>query len=341
MKKALFFVLYAGFPLLAFCSLSNPDSAAFYLKIAIQQKGIKKVFEADKNFRKAIEFNPGDNNLRIEYANFLIEQRKYFVAFEQFSKILQADSHHQQALQKITTTSFLLNKWTDVISYGTKLLNDNPSEKVKYMLGKAYYEEEDYGLSQKYLKSALTDSASDLEAIILLGKVYIELSNYKEALNLYNAALNKDVNNNKLIYEVGLLYYTINQEREAVKYFELAAEKGYKIDLDYKENLGMAYLAFDLNKGVEILNMVLEKKPNDSEIMLQIAQAHYKAKNFQTAADTFYKVYQNDPTNNRALYMTGIAYQRKGDKALGASLCDKAIKLDPTLAELKTLRYSF
>ncbi len=87
--------------------------------------------------------------------------------------------------------------------------------------------------------------------------------------------------------------------------------------------------------------MVMEKKPNDSEIMLQIAQAHYKAKNYKTAADTYYKVYQTDPTNNRALYMTGIAYQKKGDKVLGNSLCDQAIKLDPKLAELKTLKYSF
>lgn len=209
------------------------------------------------------------------------------------------------------------------------------------MLGKAYYEEEDYGLSQKFLKEAIKDSTADTEAAILLGKVYIELSNYQEALKLFNTALNEDVNNNKLIYEVRLLYYTLNQEKEAVRYFELAAEKGYKIDLNFKENLGMAYLAYDINKGVEILNMVLEKKPNDSEIMLQIAQAHYKAKNFQTAADTYYKIYQNDPTNNRALYMTGIAYQKKGDKLYGTSLCEKAIKLDPALGELKRLKYAF
>ena len=341
LKKVFTTILIAGFPLLAICSETNPDSANYYFKIAIEQKGLKKIFEADKNFKKALTFNPADNILRLEYGNFLVEQRKYHVAFDQFSRILASDERNYDALQKITTTAFLLNKWTDVINYGTRQLSVSAPQHLKYMLGKAYYEEEDYGLSQKFLKEVVNGSQPDIEAVILLGKVYIELSNYNEALKLFNKALDEDVNNNKLIYHVGLLYYTINKEKEAVKYFELAVEKGYKVDLDFKENLGMAYLAFNIEKGVEILKMVLEKKPNDSEIMLQIAQAHYKAKNFQTAADTFYNIYQSDPSNSRALYMTGMAYQKKGDKTYGTSLCEKAIQMDPALGDLKTLKYSF
>ncbi|MCW3111858.1 MAG: tetratricopeptide repeat protein [Segetibacter sp.] len=340
-QKGLALLLIVSFPVLAMCSVTNPDSAAFYLRIAVQQKGIKKLFEADKNFKKAIDFNPGDNYARIEYGNFLIDQRKYFVAYDQFSKVLLTDKNNAEALQKILFTSFLLNKWTDVIKYGTQVTNTNSIPRLKYMIGKAYFEEEDYGLSQRFLKEAITDPQFDADAVILLGKVYIELSNYSEALTLFNKALDRDINNNKLIYQVGLLYYTINKEKDAVKYFQLAEEKGYKVDLDFKENLGMAYLGFDIDKGVEILNMVLEKKPNDAEIVLQIAQAHYKAKNFQRAADTFYKIYQQDPTNSRALYMTGMAYQKKGDKVFGTSLCEKAIKMDPTLGELKMLKYSF
>lgn len=341
MQKGLVLLIVVSFPIFAIGSITNPDSAAFYLRIAVQQKEMKKVFEADKNFKKAINFNPADNIVRIQYGNFLIEQRKYFVAYDQFSKVLVSEKDNAEALQKIIVTSFLLNKWTDVINYGTQVTNANAIPRFNYMIGKSYFEEEDYGLSQKFLKEVVKDSQADTDAVILLGKVYIELSNYTEALALFNKALDHDVNNNKLIYQVGLLYYTINKEKEAVKYFQLAEEKGYKVDLDFKENLGMAYLSFDIDKGVEILNMVLEKKPNDAEIISQIAQAHYKAKNFQSAADTFYKMYQHDPTNSRALYMTGMAYQKKGDKLFGTSLCEKAIKMDPKLAELKLLKYSF
>lgn len=341
MKKIGLFVVTFSFPLLALCSVADPDSAAFYLRIALQHKGVKKVLEAEKSFKKAIGFNPSDNILHLEYGNFLVDQRKYFGALDEFSKILSTEPRHQEALQKLTNTNYLINNWTGVITYGTKLLDSNVPQRLKYMLGKAYYEEEDYGLAEKFLKESINTAPADADAMILLGKVYVELSNYKEALKMFNTALAENKHNSELIYQIGLLHYTLNQEREAIKYFELAAFKGYKNDLAFKENLGMAYLAVDVDKGVEILNKVLEKKPNDAEIRVQIAQAHYKAKNYQTAADAFYKLYQDDPTNNRALYMAGLAHQKKGDKILGVSLCDKAIKMDPTLAELKILKYSF
>lgn len=340
MKEGLVVLLLLIASVVGFSAVSNPDSAAYYSRLANAQKETRKFFDADKSFQKAIQFNPSDDTLRIEYGNFLVDQRKYFSAFQQFNKILVESENHPVALQKMTEVSFFLNRWKDVISYGSKLISNNIGYKVGFMIGKAYYEEEDYGQAEKFLRLAITETPGNTEAIVLLGKVYIELSEYKKALVMYTDALKLDENSNKLIYELGLLYSTLNDEKQAVKYMELAAEKGYKTDLDYHENLGMAYLSFDIDKGVEILNRVLAKKPNDEEIMTQIAQAHYKSRHFQVAADAFYKIYQSDPSNARALYMTGIAYQKKGDKVLGVSLCNKAIELDPTLAELKILMYS-
>lgn len=297
--------------------------------------------QADKNFKKAIEFDTTNIDARIEYANLLIDERKYVYAVDQFKKVLQNNARHTVALQKITEVSFLLRRWSDVVSYGKMLATSGKGGRMNFMLGKAYYEEEDYGESEKFLALAVKDEPASLEVVKLLSEVYIELSDYKQAINLYNQATALDQNNAGLVYQLGLLHYTLNNEKEAVKYFELAAEKGYKTDLDFKENLGMAYLGFNVEKGIEVLNQVLEKKPGNPEILLQIAQAHFKSRNFQLAADTFYKVYQNDPTNSKALYMTGIAYNKKGDRNLGNSLCEKAIQLDPKLAELKRLSYSF
>lgn len=338
LKKVLFVALCFGFPLLGFSS--SVDSAAYYLKQAISFKEGKRLFDADKSFQKAIQFNPSDNNIRVEYVNFLIGERKYFVASEQLQKMLQVNSNHPVALQRMLEVDFLLHRWNDVIAFGKKLLQMNKGERIKYMMGRAYYEEEDYGEAEKLLTEAVKESPTDLETITLLGKVYIELSEYRQAINAYNQALQLDPNNNKLIYEFGLLHYSLNKEREAVMYFEMAAEKGYKQDLDFTENLGMAYLSFDTKKGVEILGKVLAKKPNNAEIMLQIAGAYYKRNDYQTAADTYYKIYEIDPTHSRALYMTGVSYIRKGDKNKGALLCEQAIVMDPKLSELKKLMFA-
>ena len=75
--------------------------------------------------------------------------------------------------------------------------------------------------------------------------------------------------------------------------------------------------------------------------MFQVAQAYFKVEKFQQAADTYYKVYENDPSNGRALFMTGVAYQKKGDKNKGIAFCEQAIRMDPELAQMKTAKSIF
>lgn len=340
MKVLSLFTFFFTVATAAFSAVDG-DSATFYLKKAIELNQAHKAWEADKSFQKAVGFNPTSADIRIEYGNYLMDQRKYFPAVIQFAKVLESNITHQVALQKMTEINFSLHRWSEVILYGGKLANNGSVKDIKYMLGKSFYELENYGQAQRYLNAALAENPKKIEAVTLLGKVLIEMSNYKQAINVYNQTLQLDPNNSQLIYELGLLYYTMNDEKSAVKYFESAAEKGYKKDLDFMENLGMAYLSQDLKKGVAVLNQVLQMKPNNSEIMFQIGQAYYKAEKFQDAADTYYKVYSNDPSNSRALYMTGVAYQKKGDKDKGVMLCEQAIKMDPNLAMLKSQKFSF
>ena len=336
MKKAIILGLSCIFTLSAFSNIISKDSASFYLKKAINLKDARKIWDADKSFQKAIQFDPTDANLRIQYADYLIEQRKFFPAVEQFSKIIEKNSNHTVALQKLTEVSFLLRRWDDVIKYGAKIPANTP--KLNFMLGKANYEIENYGQAEKFLSAQIAAEPKSFDAVSLLGKVYIELSNYKHAIAVYNKALNLDPNNAQMIYELALLYYTIDNEREAVKYFELAVAKGYKKDLDVMENIGLAYLSFDIKKGIEVLNQVLAMKPGNSEILFQVAQAYFQTEKYQDAADTFKKIYENDPSNSRALYMQGVCYIKKGDKHKGSAICDQAIRINPALAQLKSVK---
>lgn len=341
MKKFLIALSLISYSVTGFC-LDMGDSSTYYFKKAGELHKNRKVWEADKSFQKALQFNPNAEDVRIAYGDFLVDQRKYFPAVEQYGKVLAANINNPEGLQKMTEVSFQMRRWNDVLLYGNKLLQNNSSVKdINYMIGKSQYELENYGQAQKFLTVALVENPRKLEAVTTLGKVLIELSNYKQAIAVYNQTLELDPKNSQLIYELGLLHYTMNEEKEAVKYFELAEQRGYKADLDFNENLGLAYLDNDLEKGIQILNKVLENKPGNADILFQIAQAYYKVDKFQEAANTYYTVYQNDPSNSRALYMTGVAYQKKGDKNKGIELCEQAIRMDPNLAQLKSQKFVF
>lgn len=316
---------------------SNTDSAGFYLQKAKESKMARKIWDAEKYFQKALEFGPENETIRLEFANYYTEQRKYVFAANQYKAILQKNNLHPVALGKFIELSFVQRKWSDVIQHGETAINNNIAvDNVNFMVGRSYFEDENYGKARKYLTVQYQKTPTHKETVTLLGKVYVEMSMYNDAIAMYKKVLEASPNEYDLYYEIGLIYNAQGNERESAKYFELAAEKGMKQDLAFLENLGMAYLTFDIKKGVEVLNKVLEKKPGDTQILTQIAQAYYKAEQFGTAYELYLKMFDNDNRNVRALYMAGMSMIKKGDKSKGAQICDKAIAMDPKLGDLRS-----
>lgn len=320
---------------------NSKDSVSFYLQKAREFKTVRKIFDADKAFQKAIEFSPTDENIRVEYGDYFFELKKYYNAIEQYAKILEFNFNSTIASKKLTEISAYLRRWKDVIMYGSKYLQKTSDANISYIVGKAYFESEDFGKSQKYLNDALKTDPKNSDAIVMIGKIFIELENVPAAIQTYSQAIAIDPNNYNIMYELGLLYYSQNKNKDAVKYFEIAAEKGFKQDNNFYENLGMAYLDFDIKKGVEILNKVLENKPGLTSIYQQIAQAYYKVEKYAEAYEAYNKMYESDNSNGKALFMAGLSLQKKGDKAKGQYLCEQAIKLDPQLAYHKQTKASF
>lgn len=316
---------------------NNSDSANYYFAKAKESRTQRKVFDAEKFFQKALEFDENNFEIRLEFAEYYIEMRKYALATIQYRTILKNNPTHKIALAKYIGLCFIQRRWTEVINNGeVAIANKIVVENLNFMMGKSYYEEEDYGKARRYLTAQFKENPKHKETIILLGRVYIEMSMYNDAIAMYKQAIESNPDDFEILYEIGLLYSAQNNDREAVKYFEMAADKGIKQDLAFLQNLGVAYLSFNIPKGVEVLNKVLEKKPGDVEILTQIAQAYYKAQDYGTAYELYFKIFENDNSNAKALYMAGVSLIRKGDKNRGTKLCDKAIAMEPKLGELRS-----
>jgi len=316
---------------------NNNDSAGFYLTKAQESRTARKVWDAEKYYKKALEFNGNEEEIRIDCAAYYEEQRKMALALQQYHLVVEKNPKHVLAVTKQIELSFLMRKWADVIKYGEAAeANNIKVAKLNYMMGKCYYEDENYGKARKLLTIQFQETPQHKETIVLLGQVFVEMSMYNDAIAMYQKAIENNPKNYDLMYEIGLLYSAQNNEREAVKYYEMAAENGMKQDLAFLENLGMAYLTFDIPKGVEVLNKVLAKKPGDVQILSQIAQAYYKAANYIVAHQLFYKMFENDNKNVKALYMAGVALIKAGNKEKGSQMCDKAIAMDPKLGDLRS-----
>jgi tetratricopeptide (TPR) repeat protein len=199
-------------------------------------------------------------------------------------------------------------------------------------LARKQYQEENYAEVIKLLDKAAVEEPTNAQVPYLMGRAYVDMSNYKKAVTFLEKAIAMDSTKGNWMYECALVYQSVPDYKKSLKLMLLAGDKGYKKTNDYLENLGNTYIKLGDNaKGAEVLSEVLKKKPDDPELIFQIAQANYKAGKYQEAIDMWDRAFTIDSTNAEALYMIGLAYQKKGDKDKGQQICDRAILMDPSL----------
>lgn len=267
------------------------------------------------------------------------ELRQYDVAKQAFLKVLSSQPNDEIALENVLQISFNFRKWEEAIQYGKRLTALNRGKRVNYMIGKSYYELEDFGQSFKYLEAAMTEEPGNIEIPTMFARGLTDMSNFKAAARYYIEALKIDSNNNGLLNELAMTYSAMNDEKTAVFYYEKAMEKGYRVDNNFVENLSNSYIAAGMpDKGINMLLKLLEKRPGDIDLLNNVADNFYKLGNYKEAINYWDKVLYLDREEARALYMIGMCYIKMGDKSKGATLCNKAIDMDPSLKQYRSMK---
>jgi tetratricopeptide (TPR) repeat protein len=322
------------------CTLAqNADSAAFYQQKGVTEQQARRFREAEKNFAKADQFLPGQSPTLIEWGNALTAQNRYAEARDKFLKAELKDPNNPVVIENLATLSLNVRNWPDAVKYAQKVQQLNPSRPMSFIIAKCYYEQDNYGQALKYCEKAYREDSTKAEVPYIAARCFLEMSNYKRAEGCYQQAIARDSNNTKWIYEAGLAAYAIPDDKKALYWFEKANDKGIKRTNDYIENLANVYLNLNQwDKGLPLLKELLDHKPGDQELIYNVADAYYRSGKYQEAIDHWDMILGIDKKNANALYMIGLAYQKKGDKQKGEQLCNQAIAMDPNLKSLRQER---
>ena len=318
---------------------AQTDSANYFLQNGLAEKQKGRRMESLKNFEKAIRYDTTSRAVLNEMAAAYMDLRKYYQAKETYKKLVNLGETSASNYKQLLQLCFNLKAYDEAIIYANNLKKADPSEKVNYYLGKINYDQENYGDALKYLNAALKDEPANGEIPYMIGRSYADMQNYKQAIPFYQKAIELDGSKYGWIYELGLICYSNNNNLDALKYIQLAGEKGYPKDNGYLQNLGIANIdAGKFDAGISILNDLLKKRPSDLNLLDMVAQSYYENGKYDEAMNNWDVMLGYDKTNASALYMIGMCYQKKGDKAKGTQLCDKAIEMDPSLAMYKQKR---
>lgn len=311
----------------------NIDSARFYFNKGIQDKEAHLFALSAKNFDSAIRFNQNYIEAYIENGRVNLEMRKVDAAMKNFAKAYEMQPANNDVVKELSNLYFNNRQYQKAISL-VQQCSDCPN--ADRIMGMSYYNLEDYGKAVTLLQKALKRNEDDAEAAYTLGLTYLELENNKGAITQFEKAIKLEPSRNVWIYELALVYYNQEEYKTALKYFELAASAGYSRTIDFNENTGFAQLyTGDTENGMKTLSGIMERKPNNTELMSNIARAMYDTKHYDEAINYYQKLLTVNPADARSLFMTGMSFQKKGEKQKGQKICDKAIEMDPSLTKYR------
>lgn len=328
--KNLFIVLIGC--LVAFPVFSqNADSAQFYFNKGIEENSAKLYAVAAKDFDKAILLKPDFSEAYIANAKVNLEMKKIYEALQNFTKANQLDPENTEVIQQLAVLYFNNHQYQQAMDFAQKC-NCQISSRI---LGMSYYQLEDYGKAEKYLKQVVAADGQDADAAYTLGRTYLELENEKSAIVQFEKAISI-LPKNTWAYELGLIYFNQNDFKNSLRSFDLAANAGYNKTNDFYENYGFAQLyAGESENGIKTLTTLLERKPNNRELLNHIAHALYETKKFNEALGYFSKLLELNPKDASSLFMAGMTFQKLGQKEKGQKICDSAIAMDPSLARYR------
>ena len=306
------------------------DSAQFYFKKGINERDARLFANASKSFDKAILFNHNYTEAYIENGKVNLQMHKVDPAMGNFTKAYELEPNNNEVTKELSTLYFNNRQFQKAIDLVQKCADCPDADRV---LGMSYYNLEDYAKAVNFLQKAISKNDKDAESAYTLGRTYLELENEKNAIQQYQNAIALEPARNVWMYELGLIYYNRDDYKDALKYFNMAGDAGYNKTNDFYENLGFAQLyTGDTQNGMKALAEIIKRKPNNTELLNNIAQAMYDTKHYDEAITYYEQLLTINPKDARSLFMAGMTFQKKGNKEKGQKLCDKAIEMDPSLA---------
>ncbi len=340
MKNSILLSLCAILLLQCAYSQSKDSSAAFFQR-GNKEMDARRYMVAFNNFQKSVQYDSNNIDAERQLGLVSLELRKYGDAEIAFTKVLSIQKDDTIAVVNLANLSFWTHQWKQAVVYAQKAQQLHAGKSWNYVIAKSYYQQEDLGQSFKYFQAAAKEDSTNPEIPYLTARSFVDMDNYKAAVPFFQKAISLDSTKTQWMYEFALVLATIPNDKMAIQYYLLAADKGYKIDNDYYENLADSYIAIGQGQSaIDLMLKVLDKKPADPILLYGIADAYYHLKKYQDAIDYWDRILYFDKENTKALYMIGMAYQKKGDTDKGRQLCDKAIAMDPSLKNLKQERSS-
>lgn len=205
---------------------------------------------------------------------------------------------------------------------------------------------EQYEVAKNTLETITTSKPTDGYAKFLLGNVCLLKGDYEAAKKHYDAGINCSIKGN--FNHIGLGYIALDKGNtaEAEKHFALATQSSNKKDLEESVYIGKAYTYSEnpnYDKAIEILSRSRTIDPNNTAVLLALADAYKFNKMQNESYEAYRKAYSIDNTLLRAKMGLGTLIKNAHNFPTALTSYDEVIALNanygPVYRELAETQY--
>lgn len=277
-----------------------------YVQQAVDAIQAENRSEANQKLVLAIKANPDNYEARAMYADTLWENGEVENAILEMQRVVQYED--------ATAEMFLKLAWM-------------------------YYETNELGLAQKYLKQTIQMNTSLSDAWVLQGKIFQKQNDSLRAIAAFHQAIYYNPEESKAALYLADEYLLTQRPQRALETIQVALSQfppnQEPVEMLYREGLAMTHLQRYAD-AVEILAVATEKmsgknlfSPEDEQkILLALAEAQYQSGRYSDAIHTAFRGLEVGPYNQRCAQLVR-QIQEKGISAEVQPQIGGAVTISP------------
>ena len=298
---------------------STPQSYEAQFNCAYEFHKNKDYDNAIEYYNRALNLNPGKEEVYLNLAQIYIEQKNYALASQtcqkgllvlpQSKKINQilADAKNYSASSKYIEATKLYDQGQYKQSLSAFLQIQEKTKEVNMAIANCYWQMKDYQNANKYYNDVLIQEPNNLDALISSAWAYYSTNDYTNA---------------KMMASKALMYDKANKDAKDI------LNSIYETEYSTLLNDAIAkYEQGEYNLSLSILNKYLTQKPDDEYAL------YYKGLNFdelkkpQEAMKQYKQLISKSPNFAAAYYSLALAYDNSENYSEAVKNYEQFLKL--------------
>jgi len=304
------------------------NANAYYLRgLLLETKGQTK--EAETDYKRALELEPGLFSARSEYAEALLKSGKLAEGLKEAQTVAQQNKNSAEAQNTLGDAYRLSGDYNQAVTAYTEALRLKANY-IDALYGRAvaYYNVQKYDVGIVDIEKVVSVDSKYNGALVLRSQYLTQRNNYDEALKSLEQARQNNANDPAIYSSLGVIYLRRNQSDQAAEAFN----QSLKLDPNRVEShfwLGALYNGRnDHDKAIAEYERTVQLQPEWALAWLYLGQQYADKGEADTAIQKFDVAIQKDSRLLEAFYQRGNAYRSKNSRAKAQADYDAALALN-------------